>query len=259
VRTLNSRAWSTALERRLGAALPHAGFAGTVAELEQRLDEFCSWRGEASEWLLKGNFSNAGRSQLRGRGPLSTILQRQRAWIQAHIEAEGGVALEPLVSITEEAGILWEVPTIGAPVLIGVVPQLCDARGQYRGSLVTPASRLTSRWEEAVAVSRLAAAEIQSLGYHGPLGIDACWYRDSGGNSRCRPLQDVNARWTMGRLSLGWSDLLQPGELGLFEQSARVSLGTDKKPVRSFRITPGSLSGRPVGIEQTFAILPASG
>ena len=39
-------------------------------------------------------------------------------------------------------------------------------------------------------------------------------YRDAGGDLRLRPLQDLNARWTLGRIALAWGSLLRAGECG---------------------------------------------
>jgi hypothetical protein len=94
---------------------------------------------------------------------------------------------------------------------------LVDARGQYAGSWFS--SRIESEQPhltKAIAVATRAAGALQSQGYFGPLGIDAMIYRDEAGIAQVRPLQDINARWTMGRLSLGWTRLLEPGEEGLW-------------------------------------------
>ena len=40
------------------------------------------------------------------------------------------------------------------------------------------------------------------------------WYLDQDRSPRLRPLQDINARWTMGRLSLGFRSRLAPGDVG---------------------------------------------
>ncbi|OYW15327.1 MAG: hypothetical protein B7Z55_15100, partial [Planctomycetales bacterium 12-60-4] len=59
-----------------------------------------------------------------------------------------------------------------------------------------------------------AGNELQAAGYFGPVGIDAMWYRDANGKLACRPLQDINARWTMGRLALGWRRRFHNASLG---------------------------------------------
>ncbi|MBI5760512.1 MAG: hypothetical protein HZA46_18510 [Planctomycetales bacterium] len=58
------------------------------------------------------------------------------------------------------------------------------------------------------------AREVQRRGYFGPLGIDAMLFRDDAGQTRLRPIQDVNARYTMGRLALGWRRFLKLNEFG---------------------------------------------
>jgi hypothetical protein len=71
-----------------------------------------------------------------------------------------------------------------------------------------------AHWQPAIEIARRAAVELQQLGYFGPLGIDAARYRNQDGDLCLRPLQDINARYTFGRLSLGWRRWLQPGECG---------------------------------------------
>ena len=74
------------------------------------------------------------------------------------------------------------------------------------------------------------AQRVQQLGYFGPLGIDAMQYRDEAGAIRLRPLQDVNARYTMGRLALGFGRVLRPGWCGTWGHFSRRHLaGRDRK------------------------------
>jgi hypothetical protein len=57
-----------------------------------------------------------------------------------------------------------------------------------------------------------AARRIQQLGFFGPLGIDVMQYRTHDGELCWRPLQDINARLTMGRAALGLRRLLTSDE-----------------------------------------------
>ena len=75
--------------------------------------------------------------------------------------------------------------------------------GGYAGSAVTSRENHRERWSAAVAAATQAAEAVAAEGYFGPLGIDAMQYRAGDGTIAVRPIQDVNARWTMGRLSLG--------------------------------------------------------
>jgi hypothetical protein len=55
-------------------------------------------------------------------------------------------------------------------------------------------------------------------------------YRDPAGHERLRPLQDLNARFTMGRLTLAWRDWLPAGWSGAW----RVMPGGTTNIVREF-------------------------
>jgi len=163
-------------------------------------------------WLLKANFGMSGREAVRGRGTL--LDEKTRNWAQRRLTAAGPITFEPIVERLAEAGIQLEVPQSGSPLLIGVTPLLVDGSGVYRGSrLGCPAKELEG-WQPAVETAKRVARRIQQLGYFGPLGIDAMQYRDEAGESRLRLLQDINARYTMGRLALGFSRALPSGWCG---------------------------------------------
>jgi len=66
------------------------------------------------------------------------------------------------------------------------------------------------------------------------------------GELRERPLLDINARDTMGRLSLGLQKHLHDGEEGYFiAQRKDSSVFHDTKDLRSFSLSPPSLNGKP--------------
>lgn len=201
VRMANSRRLSAALEQEWQCGLDFAGGAVTLAEIERLI----SFHGETSRWVIKAEFGMSGRERLIGTGA-PTVTDRN--WIDRRLKADGVVFYEPWVERIEEAGIQIHIPRVEVPELIGVVPMFVNHQGQYAGSQFQAAdARALARWDSAVDFALRAAVRIQQLGYWGPLGIDAMRYLD-GTTIRCRPLQDINARWTMGRLSLGFRRLL---------------------------------------------------
>jgi hypothetical protein len=148
--------------------------------------------------------------------------------------------LEPWVECVAEAGIQWTIPRKGAPVLEGVVPLLTAPSGQYRGSRFRSDGDVAGAWAEAVAAGRGVAIKLQEMGYFGPLGIDAARYRDAAGDVRLRPVQDVNARWTMGRLALGWQ------RLGVGQVWRHGRAGDAPGNPAILKTSPLTVGGRPV-------------
>jgi hypothetical protein len=72
------------------------------------------------------------------------------------------------------------------------------------------------QWAPAIPMAVQIGRELQAIGYFGPVGIDVMRYAHQSGEVRLRCLQDLNARWTMGRLALGWKSQFQPGESGIW-------------------------------------------
>ncbi len=205
VRAGNSRRFSAGLEREWQVGLDGAHEVHSLHQLAERIAD----RGPVARWVVKAEFGMSGRERLRGCGELT---QQNCNWAVKRIESDGAVFLEPWVERLDEVGIQLEVPRAGSPKLIGVTPMLGDGRGQYSGSWFATTEPDDETWAPAIEIARNAARRLQELGYFGPVGIDAMRYRAADGTTRIRPLQDINARWTMGRLSLGWRRLLSPSE-----------------------------------------------
>ncbi len=244
VRSANSRATSEELERIWNVGLPGAR---RIESLDQFYEALQSGDGN-NRWVVKALFSMSARERILGRGaPKSGDIH----WIQRRIASQGAVFFEPWVDRIDEIGIQIEVPAIGEPRLIGISPMLVDHRGQYAGSLFSSPQPLdqdqAQRWSEAIAVALRAAEHLQSIGYFGPLGIDSMCYRDGEGELRFRPLQDINARWTMGRLSLALRRLLGLNEQGIWLHG--TSADSDRistfQSVRSIMTSPDSAGTTP--------------
>jgi hypothetical protein len=213
VRKANSRSTSEELERSWNVGLSGARRIETLDQFHESLQT----RHADDRWVVKAMFSMSARERILGQGePTNGDIH----WIQRRIASHGAVFFEPWVDRVDEIGIQIDVPVSGEPQLIGVSPMLVDCRGQYAGSLFSsPEHQIpdrTNRWGDAIAIAFQAAEFLQSFGYFGPLGIDAMCYRNADGSIQFRPLQDINARWTMGRISLALRRLLQPNEQGLW-------------------------------------------
>lgn len=200
VATANSRAFSAGLEHEWNAGPPQAATIRSLAELQTAVE--ASTR-QAPSWVVKANFGMSARERILGHG--SEITPNSMQWIQNQL-AHGPVYFEPWVERIEEVAFQFTIPQDGEPILEGITPLLTDKLGTYCGSRLGGESCQFATSEElstALPIVTRAAQRIQQLGYFGPLGIDAMLYQTADGHRRWRPLQDINARWTMGRVALG--------------------------------------------------------
>lgn len=237
IRDVNSRAYSFQLEQEWECGPEIAGAVSSVADLELMLSRF----GPQERWMLKARFSAAARDRLIGRGPLPDAAGSD--WIRRRLSRGESLYFEQWLERVDEAGIQWDVPASGEPQLVGVTPLLCDEAGRYLGSGFGSDSELPGQWQEAVEVSRRAAVRIQQAGYFGALGIDAMRYRDADGEVRLRPLQDINARWTMGRTALGWRRIVADG---VWRHGSRAEFGNAMRLPATIPTSPARVGDRPV-------------
>ena len=252
VRAGNSRAWSFALEQELKVALPGA------ARLE-RLDDWATivtqsaqqWsdRPDEHRWVIKANFGMAARERILGRGV--RLSASHQGWLQRRFAADGGVFFEPWLPIREEVGLQFTIPprVVGTPRLEGITPLLTDSQGGYCGSRFSRDDAVPEHWQPALEIAVRAAERLQQLGYFGPLGIDAAQHELLTGEVVLRPLQDINARFTMGRLALGFRPLLRADETGVWQHLMAENVSTadssQGRPVRIIPTTPKIVGGQP--------------
>jgi hypothetical protein len=155
-----------------------------------------------------------------------------------------------------EAGIQFSIARDGTVLVEGIVGTM------YRGGALAVGDYSLSEdevdaWREAIAIAADVANAAADLGYFGPLGIDAMRYRDRDGSVKLRPIQDVNARWTMGRLCLGHQRLLRPGERGrwLFGPTAVDIESSAVVPGRRIiHTSPEQIAGQPVKLSTVVVI-----
>lgn len=230
-------------------------------------DDVDAWQGGVQQlqqrgferWVTKTQISHAGRHRLIGQG--IELNAQQQGWLNKQIQQPGGVYLEPWVNITEEVGLQFDISGNSAKPDIrfaGVASLLNDVGGRYRGSLIAMDDRLQMSWEAAIehghAVCRAAAA----IGYLGPLGIDAYRFRLPNGQLVTRLCNDINGRFTMGRVALHLRKWLEPNEFGLWVHFVESNTPADlqrqqeiltklrSEDVRTVETSPVSIAGQPV-------------
>ncbi len=209
VRRLNSRKFSHKQEQTRGVGLPGARRVESVNELQTAIDDLPSW---CDGWVVKAEYSNSSRERFVHRGSKHVDFDALTRWAARRLARSHALFVEPWVERIDEVGVQLMVLRSGKPRVDGVTRLLVDAAGHFLGCEFTPAIDHDPLWTDAVRAGLEVAGIAQRAGYFGPLGIDAMRYRLPNGEERLRPLQDVNARWTMGRLSLGLRRLL--GERG---------------------------------------------
>ena len=219
VRLANSREYSVPLEEPDAEGWDFATLCrqlGNVLACIERLPA-------TTAWVIKANWSHAARERILGRGQVISNADIQ--WVKQRLARDGVVCWELWLKREDEIGIQWQIHSGQAPELIAITELLVDARGQYAGTramaesvaLFTEKGRPFSEkkatppeWATAATeATRPVIDDLAQRGYFGPVGIDAMRYLHPDWNiPRTRPFQDINARWTMGRLAAGWFERL---------------------------------------------------
>ncbi|HVJ94956.1 MAG TPA: hypothetical protein VM580_34490, partial [Labilithrix sp.] len=188
LREVNGRAFCAAL----GQTLPGAVFARDLETAKSMVGRMPT---VAKQWRAKRAFTMAGRGQrCIVPGPLS---EADTAFLRASITSDGGVQIEPSVTIVRELGIHALLEQSGELCLGRIVTQTCDEHGQWRST--SPAENVAAEVSDALtAEARRVARALHGAGYFGPFGIDAFEWEDESGVMRLQPRSEINARYSMG-------------------------------------------------------------
>lgn len=262
VKRANSREFSVPRELPPDDETVYAELCLTLGQVLAKIERIPS----SLQWVIKANWSHAARERIIGRGP--HLSDADIAWVKQRLARDGVVCWELWLNRHSEFGVQWEIAEDGAVQLIAVTELLVDARGQYAGTLVPGSSPLTPSpsprgsgepgwWHEnAVTATRPVVEELASLGYFGPVGIDCMRYFDAGANcERLRVLQDLNVRWTMGRLAAEWSRKLSEKPI-LWWHGARDAAPDWSQSSEWIPTSPDSLHEQPVSHRTWLAPLP---
>ena len=213
---LYSKAWSATLLQTYLDAWPNEATgpsrdtAGTVCTtLQGVLDQL-----NAFPLVIKAPFSTAGRNRL--------ILEQrptasQERWVAKMLSRYSLLVVEPWLQRTMDLSVHLD---IGARSVerIGLTRFFTDNHGRYRGTLVTPwhrdlppairtAQLMDSPLVPAVVdatqrVSDLITEQAQARNFRGALSFDLLLFRAGDGTIGCKPLVEINPRFTMSRVAL---------------------------------------------------------
>lgn len=182
--------------------------------------------------LLKPELSCAGRGQLIVNRDSSQ--QDVHDWLQRNLDAQGAVVIEPYLSRLVDFSALYDITREGLVRFVAFTKLLTDSRGHYLGTRVAPKignlfpRDLTVLFHQPVVQTKngkfsgpdffkkILSAELPTLlpGYSGPVAVDAFFYRDSDEQIRMRPIVEINARCSMGRIAHNLRCKLSPNSVG---------------------------------------------
>ncbi|MSQ01416.1 MAG: DUF455 family protein [Myxococcales bacterium] len=209
-------------------------------------------------WIVKAPFSTAGRD--RRRGPFGASDHR---WLTEALRQHGSVRVEPWRDRVLDLSLHFDVGTRCRFVGICCFETTSGGRflgtrpGRWADALEPDLSRfLTGDGKHPrrlrVLGERIAAflgPRLGALGVSGAVGVDAFVYRD-GAALKLDPLCEVNARLTMGRLSLALDPRIHPASRARWRFEAVSRLGASPaawfaalQAARPLTLRDGLLSG----------------
>ncbi len=180
--------------------------------------------------VAKQAFGLAGHNALRLWEP--ELLEPQRRWLEKSLEGGRQLVIEPWLERSVDFSVQLEMGADGLQ-LVGYTGLQTDAKGQFVANTAAPqhgrslpAAVLACFRDTPGAPAALhalfadllrrLAEELTAAGHRGPVGVDACVYRDRDGRARLKPIVEINPRYTMGRLTLELMKRTAPGAHGTF-------------------------------------------
>ena len=150
------------------------------------------------------------------------------------LEKQCSILVEPLFDRVCDFSIQMTVHEDGKIQEHGIVRLLADKRGQYKGHVIgkslaglekdlTVAINKGDWFGKLRQAARLVGERLAADGFTGPFGIDSFVYRSSAFESgyEFRPLVEINARFTMGRVAVELERRIPHGRTGLWKHFSK--------------------------------------
>lgn len=165
------------------------------------------------------------------------MLPSHRQWLARALRSGRRVVVEPWLERELDFSVQLEMGPRGIE-LCGYTGLVNDRKGQFLANWAEPgydrwlparvATSFRAPAEVPVRLLRiygeifsLLEAELERIGFAGPVSIDALVYRSSQGDVRLKPVVEINPRYTMGRLTVELMKHACPGSSGLFRLVSR--------------------------------------
>ncbi|MDA1251065.1 MAG: hypothetical protein O2820_17755 [Planctomycetota bacterium] len=213
VRKVNDREFSFDVETSLNCGLSGAAAVSSHEEFLQavRSAAASSEVPDAEQrWALKSRFGMASRARVLGTG--TQLDDPSAGWLWKQFAKNGRVIFEPWVECDREFSTQWLIPQGDESIsLRGWTEIQTERAGTPSGWLrYLGVPFADSEFQSTLPVLKATVERVADAGYFGPIGVDSMRFRPSDSTVSLRPVQDVNARYTMGRVALELADRLAP-------------------------------------------------
>jgi len=189
IRRVNSRSFALELEREL---FPESA-SGTVIDDIAALEALLSGASTTDEWIVKGEFGNAGLANRRMRA--QGLSAADRRFVDRLLVENDRLVVEPWLPRERDWSVVFEVPLDSSTLRVHETTYTRD--GALIGALLSSdGPENTPRVEELCDMAERVASRLEEEDYFGPVCVDAFSWRD-GDSLRLRPFVDLNCRRSM--------------------------------------------------------------
>jgi diaminopimelate decarboxylase len=217
-----------------------AGIA--VDTLEELLETITAIRSRGHHRVVvKEAYGLAGHNAIRLWEP--EVLPAQRQWLTHALRHSRQLVVEPWLERELDFSVQLEMGRRGLR-LCGYTGLVNDRKGQFLANWAEAdymrclpakvAALFRGQTDISGHLQRLYGkifsmleAELQRVGFAGPVSIDALVYRTPQGDCRLKPVVEINPRYTMGRLSVELMKHTCPGSCGLFRLVTQAEARTE--------------------------------
>ncbi len=194
----NDKLVSHELEQRLGVALPGSVVISSVEQLRSVVEE-CPY-----DWVIKHPLGFSALERMVGKA--GVLSHSPLGFARIRLEKGWKLLFEPWVEGSRGFSHHYQIARDGSFVFVGECGLLTDPGGVHRGNRITQGESDPRLLE----VGGRVCGEMAALGYWGPLGLDGL-EGTLGGEQVFRPLLEINARYSFGRLTLALRDWIPEG------------------------------------------------